>query len=225
MVRSTSKPKTGVVAIALLTAVCMLAVSLPGWAQPSGGFGPEFTLSRDDSVVVLEYTRDIDAIEEPDPTPFLRIFGDGTYVVHYPIYMKLAGNWQGRIALTELDALVNTAITSHLLEFDAAAVPLDEISSWAGQYIVEFGGGDQQVGMPVDFTECRLEHLDEQACRGDVYGRVQRSDAQRSPEFADQAGALRLAMQQGLHADVSCRGERLLQYAASEAHGAQFFAG
>lgn len=121
MAKSTRESKTRLSAVYLLAAVCMLATSPPSRAQTGGSFAPEFTLSREDSAAVLEYSRDIDAIERPDPMPFLRIFGDGRYVIHYPTYMKMAGDWQGRLAVNELDALIQAAIESGLLEFDAIA--------------------------------------------------------------------------------------------------------
>jgi hypothetical protein len=90
--------------------------------QNGGGFDAEFTISGDEGAVVLSYQRDIAALAEANPTPLLRIYGDGRYVVHYPPYMTMAGSYQGGITVDRLEALIRTAIDGGLLELDVEAV-------------------------------------------------------------------------------------------------------
>lgn len=94
----------------------------PALSQQGSTFEAEFEISRSPSVVVLQYHQDIGMLAKPDPTPLLRIYGDGRYLVHYPSYMKKAGDWEGRISTAELATLVRSVIERRLLEFDARSV-------------------------------------------------------------------------------------------------------
>ena len=108
--------------LALLAAGLYLAASASALARPAGGPAAELEYSRSPSALVLQYHQDIDMLEQVDPTPLLRIYGDGRYVVHYPRIMKKAGDWQGRLQPAELEGLMRSLADSRLLEFDARAV-------------------------------------------------------------------------------------------------------
>jgi hypothetical protein len=112
-------------AVVCLGAACLSAATQPLGAQLGGGLDAEFAVSRDPSQVVVEYSREIGAIEQADPEPTLRVYGDGTFRVHYPRYMKRAGDWQGRLDLEQIDALVRSAVDGRLMEFNAVAVRME----------------------------------------------------------------------------------------------------
>lgn len=65
-----------------------------------------FDYPRTANFVVIEYSQIITMIEDPDPTPLLRIYGDGRVLVHYPVYMKRAGDYEMRLEDTELQQLI-----------------------------------------------------------------------------------------------------------------------
>ena len=72
--------------------------------------------------IILEYHLRIDEIAEQDPTPLLRIFGDGTVNVHYPIYMKKAGDYYLQLSDQELEELISFLKDNGLFDFDAPQI-------------------------------------------------------------------------------------------------------
>ena len=56
----------------------------------------------------------------PDPQPLLRIYADGRVHVHYPAYMKRAGEYTMNLDATTLDSLVQQLADNGLMDFDAA---------------------------------------------------------------------------------------------------------
>jgi len=67
-----------------------------------------FDYPRDASYSVIEYTLSHDMIRNADPQPMLQIFGDGRVHVHYPVYMKRAGNYQMYLSDTEIQQLLGS---------------------------------------------------------------------------------------------------------------------
>ncbi len=108
--------------IALLATGLFLSAGSPAVARDAGGAAAEVEFSRSPSAVILQYHQDIDMLEQADPTPFLRIYGDGRYVVHYPRIMQKAGDWQGRLRAAELESLIRSLADGRLLELDGRAV-------------------------------------------------------------------------------------------------------
>jgi hypothetical protein len=99
-----------------MPALLLAADALPR-AQSAGG---TFAYSRDDGVIV-EYSQVFPQIAGADRGPRMRIHGDGRVEVHYPAYMKRAGDYQLTLTAEELDALVASLIEQGLMEFDAQA--------------------------------------------------------------------------------------------------------
>ncbi len=73
----------------------------------------------EDATVVLTYAETLGEIGEADAGPSLRIHGDGRIDVHYPPYMKRAGDYAARLERAELDALLGSLADKGVLDFDA----------------------------------------------------------------------------------------------------------
>lgn len=77
---------------------------------------------RDPQTVVASYTLAIGEIEDPDPGPSVRVYGDGRVVIHVPRYMKNAGDFQVQLSEAEMDAVMSSLGSTEVLAFDPAAV-------------------------------------------------------------------------------------------------------
>jgi hypothetical protein len=115
----------------LLAALCLYLilglVAGPGIARAQGpdagqeGARATFAYSRDPNTVVLSFTEFLGAIEDPDPGPTLRVYGDGRVVVHYPPYMARAGDYEFELSRAEMEGLFRSLIEKEVVEFDEAA--------------------------------------------------------------------------------------------------------
>ena len=116
----------GRVCVYLLTASTILFYS--GAAAPQNppndpsAFQPMFEYSKDASTVVVSYTHILGGIGDADKGPSLKIYGDGHMVVHYPPYMKKAGEYTLQLTQGEMNRLLRSLIDKKVLEFDAQAV-------------------------------------------------------------------------------------------------------
>jgi hypothetical protein len=102
-------------AFLLLTASLVTLVSTAGGARAQN----PVSYSRDMDAVVIRY-REILPILGPDTGPTLTVYGDGHVSVHYPAFMQLSGDYEGRLTAGGLDALVRSMARTHrLTKFDA----------------------------------------------------------------------------------------------------------
>ena len=79
-----------------------------------------FQASENPGTVVIQLTQDIGV--EGDDTPLLRIYGDGRVLVHFPVYMRRAGDYGLRLDSTELDGLLRTFVQGGLVDFSVEGV-------------------------------------------------------------------------------------------------------
>ncbi len=89
---------------ALLVVAALLAPAVGGQA-PSG-------------TLVLEYHRVYHLLEDRDPLPLLRIYADGRVLVHHPIYMARAGDYELQLTQAELTNLFDVLEGQGLRSFD-----------------------------------------------------------------------------------------------------------
>lgn len=73
-------------------------------------------------IVLLEYHQVQEMIAEPDAAPLLRIFGDGHVKIHFPVYMKRAGDYEMRLSDSELVTLLRELLQDGILDYDPATV-------------------------------------------------------------------------------------------------------
>ncbi len=78
--------------------------------------------SRKPNNIILEYTLILNELADHDPTPLMRIFGDGTVNVHFPVYMKRAGDYYLELSDLELQELVSFLNDNGLFDFDALKI-------------------------------------------------------------------------------------------------------
>ncbi len=79
-----------------------------------------FRASASPNTIVIQLTQDIGV--EGDDTPLLRIYGDGRVLVHFPVYMRRAGDYGLRLDSTELDGLLRTFVQGGLVDFSVEGV-------------------------------------------------------------------------------------------------------
>ncbi len=106
--------------VVLAAAAAAAFGGLPARAQSAdNAAAPVVSYARGADEVVLELSREIGMLADPDPTPFVRVYGDGRVVVHYPFYMKKAGDYSLRLSEPEMQELVLSMVGLGLVEFDA----------------------------------------------------------------------------------------------------------
>lgn len=77
---------------------------------------------RDRATVVVSFMEVPGEIKDQDPGPSLRIHGDGYVIVHYPRYMKRAGDYALQLSPQEMEDLMRSLIDhKKILEFDETA--------------------------------------------------------------------------------------------------------
>ena len=77
-----------------------------------------FDISSSPNAVVLQLREDV-GIRDADDTPLVRIYGDGRVAVHFPDYMRRAGDYELRLPEDTLQELMQAAAGS-ILSFDSA---------------------------------------------------------------------------------------------------------
>jgi hypothetical protein len=80
-----------------------------------------FDYPADPEHLILSYHRVHDMIADADPTPLLRIYGDGRMHVHYPIYMQKAGDYELFLTQGEIQGLLASFEAKGLFTFDRRA--------------------------------------------------------------------------------------------------------
>lgn len=73
---------------------------------PRGSFGYETEPPPGGEEPLLELSYEGGMIKNPDPTPFVRVYPGGRVLVHYPAYMKKAGDYELQLGDEELEGLL-----------------------------------------------------------------------------------------------------------------------
>ena len=104
-------------------------VGLCSWIMLGGGVtawakSPASQLIYDTSptALVLQYTQIHTGLAQNDPTPRLRVYGDGRMLVYFPPYMKRAGTYETYLTPTELDTLLQSLLEQGVLDFDTQSL-------------------------------------------------------------------------------------------------------
>ena len=98
----------------LAACLTMAAIAAPAHAQLA------FQASEDPSRVVIQLTQDVGI--EGDDTPMLRIYGDGRVLVHFPVYMRRAGDYSLQLDPAALNGLLRTFVGGGLVDFNPESV-------------------------------------------------------------------------------------------------------
>ena len=79
---------------------------------------PELEFSPDSATLVLSYHVIQHMLEGRDPTPLIRIYGDGRVLVHYPVYMQRAGDYELQLTRQELRQLLVSMAQQGVVDFN-----------------------------------------------------------------------------------------------------------
>lgn len=71
---------------------------------------------------IIEYQQNIDMLSAIEDKPSLRVFGDGRVLVHYPVYMKKAGDYEMQLNADELVDLIRDLSSNGIMDFDEKKV-------------------------------------------------------------------------------------------------------
>jgi hypothetical protein len=118
-------PYRVVFALGLLLAI--LGIALGGWKAAAQDPGETETsaaiveYARDPGTVVIQFTEKLGEIALPEGGPSLRVYGDGRALVHYPRYMKRAGDYRVQLSQEEMARLMRLLVDRKVLEFDPKA--------------------------------------------------------------------------------------------------------
>jgi len=73
---------------------------------------------RSADYLVIEYTQIITMLENQDPTPLLRIYGDGRVLVHKPTHRSNAGDYEMQLSDAELQNILSSLEANGLFIYD-----------------------------------------------------------------------------------------------------------
>ncbi len=105
------------------TVVMLLSLSTFGQSTPPELAAPEtYDVPGDAQVAVIELGKRICMLAEHDPTPLVRVYGDGRVHVHWPRSTRLAGDYEVRLTGEELRQLVDAMVVDGVTSFDGDAV-------------------------------------------------------------------------------------------------------
>lgn len=118
-------PRRVLFATFLAFSILAALTSVPIFAADGLGALPnraQFDFATDRDNLVIEFTMRHDELAENDPTPLLRIYGDGTVAVHIPEYWQGAGDYRMTLSEPDLRAMIESFATRGVLDFDRARV-------------------------------------------------------------------------------------------------------
>ena len=115
-----------------IKSITVLGVALIGLLSPLlAQVSFQYAQEPDTPVVVLKRTSG--ELGGADPIPLLRIYGNGSVRVHFPSYLKRAGDYELQLSRTEMETLLASLIEQGLMGFDplAATRQKEEIAQQA----------------------------------------------------------------------------------------------
>lgn len=97
-------------------------------AATQSAAGAHIEYSGDPTTVLVSFREIFPEFADQDPTPLVRIHGDGRVVIFHPHYMKQAGQYEMMMPRRELEELL-LQLTPILMEFDAQDVKMKKKAS------------------------------------------------------------------------------------------------
>lgn len=104
----------------IFAASCFVAAAQDPTPTPSTDVYWE--LPADPDAVVVRYQRVIAELEDTDRGPSVTIRANGRMTVHYPRYMKRAGDYETFLGRDQVEAIVNSLIDKQVADVDPRAV-------------------------------------------------------------------------------------------------------
>ena len=107
--------------LALILFACADESETATTAIPEGEGRPgELKPPEEPEEALLELSYQGGMIANPDPTPFVRVYPGGRVLVHYPVYMKRAGDYSLQLEKEELEALLASFSNDGVLTLQAS---------------------------------------------------------------------------------------------------------
>ena len=85
--------------------------------QSTAGF--RFDDSAANTQPVIEFRQHVHMLADVDDRLTMTIYGDGRVLVHYPVYMKRAGDYEMQLDKDELVSLLSAMAANGVMDFDA----------------------------------------------------------------------------------------------------------
>jgi len=89
---------------------------------PADPATPEFDYQRDATALIVRFEEVVGAIEDADRGRSLEIYGDGRFEIHYPHYMKRAGDYQGRLSPADLRRFMRKLVRRGAADVDPVSL-------------------------------------------------------------------------------------------------------
>ena len=67
---------------------------------------------------IIHYQQNIHMLSAVDDRPTFQVYGDGRVLVHYPVYMKMAGDYEMQLEEAELIDLLHSLSDNGVMDFD-----------------------------------------------------------------------------------------------------------
>ena len=101
--------------LSLNTSVLLAQKIVDSGAQSAG-----FRFSTDETVtqLIIHYQQNIQMLSGIDDRPSLKVYGSGRVVVHFPVYMKKAGDYEMQLDDEELVDLIQSLSSNGVMDFD-----------------------------------------------------------------------------------------------------------
>lgn len=182
-------------------AIC--AASLTSNSQSAGGESPGpataavFQFSTSDSKPIIEFNEVHHILAQRDTTPRLRVYGDGRVYVHFPSYMKKAGDYDLQLSSEELNELLHILAGNGIMDFDATATrqerrQMETMHRLATGTVTHISDAtDTIVNIRLDGYQRTANSPPINAFRKQFYWRNLISDSRRFPQSASIVNAAR----------------------------------
>lgn len=144
------------------------------------GAGAQIAYSRGADTVVIRFQEILGEFADGDQGPSIEIHGDGTARVHYPAFMKRAGDYTTQLGAAEMDRLIAVVVSGRLLDFDAAATSRAKAHAAARAATTASANGRPTRHIVLDASTTVLE-LDLGGVRRTIRWSGLRSDTRRYP--------------------------------------------
>jgi len=83
-----------------------------------------FVYATDEAVSepIIHFQQNIEMLAGTDDRPSFQVFGNGRVLVHYPVYMKMAGEYEMQFTDQELAVLIGDLAKDGVIDFDETKV-------------------------------------------------------------------------------------------------------
>jgi len=144
--------------------------------------------SRSANTVVIHLQENLGEFADGDEGPSIKIYGDGTALVHYPVFMKRAGDYTTQLGAAEMDRLIAIVAGGGLLNFDATAANLAKAQAASARSATTAGADGRPTRHIVLDASTTIVELDLGGVRRTIRWSGLRSDARHYPGVSEIQG-------------------------------------